>query len=120
MWIQILPHDSVKPGQLPYSVRGLIEKELDRLVRETSVDYLGYCIDTEGLHPLPDKAQAVKEPTPTCLTELKSYLGLSIHYANNLATHLAPPYKLLGKDVLGSGGCHRRKRFMTRKIADFV
>lgn len=41
--------------------------------------YLGYRIDAEGLHPLPDKVQAVEEaPTPTCLTELKSYLGLLI------------------------------------------
>ena len=82
----------------------------------TSVDYLGYHIDAAGLHPLPDKVQAAEEaPTPTCLTELKSYLGLLTYYAKflpNLATHLAPLYKLLGKDV---GGHRRRKRFMTQR-----
>ena len=65
----------------------------------TSVDYLGYRIDAEGLHPLSDKVQAVeKAPIPSCLTELKSYLGLLTYYVKflpKLVTHLASLYKLL-------------------------
>ena len=85
----------------------------------TSVDYLGYHIDAAGLHPLPDKVQAVEEaPTPTCLTELKSYLGLLTYYAKflpNLATHLAPLYKLLGKDVPWQWGTSQEKAFHDSK-----
>ena len=68
-----------------------------------SVAYLGYVIDAEGLHPLPDKLQAVQQaPTPRSVTELKSCFGLLTYYGKflpNLATHLAPLYKLLGKNV---------------------
>ena len=67
-----------------------------------SVDYLGYRIDKEGLHPLPDKVKAIKEaPDPTSVTELKAYLGLLTYYSKflpNLSTTLAPLYVLLQKD----------------------
>ena len=66
-----------------------------------SVSYLGYVIDADGLHPLPDKVQARQDaPTPRNVSELKSYLGLLTYYGKflpNLATHLAPLYQLLGK-----------------------
>ena len=75
----------------------------------TSADYLGYRIEV----------QAVEEtPTPTCLTELKSYLGLLTYYAKflpNLATHLAPLYKLLGKDVPWQWGTSQEKAFHTQR-----
>ena len=84
-----------------------------------SVDYLGYRIDAEGLHPLPDKVQAVEEaPTPTCLTELKSYLGLLTYYSkflSNLSTRLAPLYKLLGKDVPWQWGASQERAFCSSK-----
>ena len=68
-----------------------------------SVAYLGHVIDAQGLHPLPEKVDAIQQaPTPTNVAELKSYLGLLTYYGKflpNLATHLAPLYKLLGKDV---------------------
>ena len=56
----------------------------------SSVSYLGHKIDAEGLHPLPDKLQAVKAaPTPRNVSELKSYLGLLTYYGKflpNLST----------------------------------
>ena len=46
-----------------------------------SVSYLGYVIDSQGLHPLPDKVKAIQEaPTPRNVTELKAYLGLLAYY----------------------------------------
>ena len=46
--------------------------------------------------------KAIKEaPNPTCVTELKSYLGLLTYYSKflpNLSTTLAPLYALLQKD----------------------
>lgn len=65
----------------------------------SAVAYLGHKIDSQGLHPLPDKVRAVQEaPTPGNVTELKSYLGLLSYYSKflpNLSTVLAPLYQLL-------------------------
>ena len=80
-----------------------------------SVDYLGHRIDSEGLHPLPDKVKAVKEaPAPQNVGELKSYLGLLTYYGKflpNLATHLAPLYQLLQKDQSWKWGRQRKESF---------
>ena len=68
-----------------------------------SVTYLGHIIDAQGLHPLPDKVEAIQQaPAPRNVTELKSYLGLLTYYGKflpNLATRLASLYRLLSKDV---------------------
>ena len=66
-----------------------------------SVIYLGHKIDSEGLHPVPEKVKAIQEaPRPTYVSELKSYLGLLSYYSKflpNLSTVMAPLYKLLQK-----------------------
>ena len=66
-----------------------------------SVPYLGYVINSEGLHPLPEKIEAIcQAPTPNNVTERKSYLGLLTYYGKflpNLSIRLAPLYKLLSK-----------------------
>ena len=84
-----------------------------------SVAYLGHVIDAEGLHPLPDKVQAVQQaPTPRSVTELKSYLGLLTYYGKflpNLATHLAPLYKLLGTKVKWKWTSKQDKAFRESK-----
>ena len=65
----------------------------------TSVDYLGHCVDAQGIHPTAEKVRAIQEaPRPTSVSELKSYLGLLTYYSRflpNLSTTLAPLYKLL-------------------------
>ena len=64
-----------------------------------SVEYLGYKLDARGIHPVADKVKAVQEaPEPKDISQLKSYIGLLTYYARflpNLATILAPLYKLL-------------------------
>ena len=68
----------------------------------SSVSYLGHRIDAKGLHPLPDKIQAIMDaPDPQNVQELKSYLGLLSYYGKflpNLSSVLAPLYWLLRKD----------------------
>ena len=73
----------------------LIDEVLDRLEKAglrarkekcqffvSSVTYLGHKIDAEGLHPLPDKVQAIKEaPPPTNIQQLQAYLGLLTYYS---------------------------------------
>ena len=68
-----------------------------------SVEFLGHLVDAKGIRPLPEKVRAVQQaPTPTNVTELRSYIGLISYYGKflpNLATRLTPLYKLLNKDV---------------------
>ena len=67
------------------------------------VEFLGHLVDSRGIRPLPEKVRAIQQaPTPTNVTELKSYIGLISYYGKflpNLSTHLAPLYTLLNKDV---------------------
>ena len=64
-----------------------------------AVEYLGYRIDSEGLHTLDSKVNAIlKAPHPRNVQELRSFLGL-IHYygkfLSNLSTLLHPLNELL-------------------------
>ena len=84
-----------------------------------SVSYLGYKLDGEGLHPLPEKVKAIQEaPIPRNVSELKSYLGLLTYYAKflpNLSTHLAPLYRLLRCDTRWQWSTAQQKAFEKSK-----
>ena len=64
-----------------------------------SISYLGHKIDSQGLHPLPDKIDAIVNAAhPKSLTELKAFLGLLNYYGKfipNLSSVLHPLYELL-------------------------
>ena len=68
---------------------------------------------------MPDKIKAVEDaPTPTNVMELKSYLGLLTYYGKflpNLATRLAPLYKLLGKKTTWRWRAEQDKAFQESK-----
>jgi len=80
-----------------------------------SVTYLGYIVDSEGLHPTPEKIRAITEaPSPRNVTELKSYLGLLSYYSRflpNISTILAPLYQLLRHDAPGIGKPSNKQLF---------
>ena len=84
-----------------------------------SVDYLGYVIDAQGLYPHRDKVLAIQQvPTPSNVTQLKSYLGLLSYYGKflpNLSTLLAPLYKLLRKDVRWKWSSEQEQAFQASK-----
>ena len=86
---------------------------------ESSVSYLGHRIDAEGLHPLPDKVQAIVDaPDPQNVQELKSYLGLLSYYGkflSNLSSVLAPLYRLLRKDYRWRWSAVERAAFKSSK-----
>ena len=69
----------------------------------TSVQYLGYLIDVEGIHPTQTKVKTIKDVcAPKNVSKLKAYLGMLTYYSEflpNLATVLAPLYSLLQKDT---------------------
>ena len=59
-----------------------------------SVEYLGYTVDSEGLHVTPNKSEAIAyAPQPQNFTELRTYLGLVNYYGKfipNLASIVQP------------------------------
>ena len=63
---------------------GLCAKRHQCIFMAPSVSYLVYVIDAQGLHPQPDKIEAIEDaPKPKNVTELKSYLGLYCHILGN-------------------------------------
>ena len=98
---------------------GLRARKSKCLFMAPSVSYLGHKIDAEGLHPLPDKLQAVKAaPTPRNVSELKSYLGLLTYYGKflpNLSMRLQPLYQLLTKDCQWKWSKAQEKAFQESK-----
>lgn len=84
-----------------------------------SVTYLGHLIDSEGLHPLPEKVKAVEAaPQPQNVHQLKSYLGLLTYYSKflpNMSTVLAPLYRLLRSDVTREWNAKEESAFKASK-----
>lgn len=84
-----------------------------------SVEYLGHIIDSDGLHPSEAKVKAIREaPTPTNVTELKSFLGLLNYYHKflpDVATVLSPLHLLLRKDTPWKWTPDQEKAFQKAK-----
>ena len=67
-----------------------------------SVQFLGHVVSKDGLEMKEDKIKAIKDwPTPTCLKELQSFLGL-VNYYRRFISHFSesarPMTDLLKKD----------------------
>ena len=72
-------------------------------ISKQQVEYLGHMIDAKGIHPMEDKVHAIHEaPIPQNITQLRAFVGLLNYYSKfipQVATHVAPLYKLLEKDM---------------------
>ena len=70
---------------------------------QIAVDYLGYHIDKDGLHPMASKVTAiVNAPEPKYLKELRAFLGLVNYYGKfvkQLSTIAQPLNQLLCKGM---------------------
>ena len=86
---------------------------------QPSVEYLGYTLDADGLHPTAKKVAAIcRAPQPHKVTTLKSYLGLLSYYSRSLPhlpTTLNPLYTLLQKNVLWVWTHKEREAFEASK-----
>ena len=87
----------------------------------SSVEYLGFLIDANGIHPTTKKVEAItKAPVPTNVTQLQSYLGMLNFYRrfiNNISTILEPLNLLLHKNVKWVWGPSQNKAFKDSKAA---
>ena len=66
----------------------------------TNIKYLGYVIDSAGIHVDPEKVQILKEwPIPQNIHELRSFLGLANFYRRFILgfSHIAWPLNQLTK-----------------------
>ena len=72
-------------------------------ILQDSVEYLGHCIDSDGVHTSPSKVEPIsKAPAPKNVTKLPSFLGMINYYSKfipNLATTLHPLHALLRDGV---------------------
>ena len=79
------------------------------------VEYLGHRITADGLHPTTSKVKAISAaPPPKNVAQLKAFLGLVNYYAKflkNMASILAPLYKLLHKNVKWTWGKEQQSGF---------
>ena len=70
---------------------------------QSSVEYLGHQIDSQGLHAMTDKLEAIQgTPEPENIQQLRSFLGLLNYYRMfipNLASLLHPLNELLKQDT---------------------
>ena len=87
-----------------------------------SVEYLGFRISAEGIHPTQSKVDAIKNaPSPTNVSELRSVVGLVNYYARfipNLADRLSPLYSLMKKDSVWDWTSRHMKAF--QEIKDLI
>ena len=64
-----------------------------------NVEYLGFKVSVEGIHPTESKIEAIRQARcPTNVSELRSFVGLFNYYSRfqpNLAHHMAPLYVLM-------------------------
>ena len=72
-------------------------------ILQDSVEYLGHCIDSDGVHTSPSKVEPIsKAPAPKNVTKVPSFLGMINYYSKfipNLATTLHPLHALLRDGV---------------------
>ena len=83
------------------------------------VEYLGHLIDSEGLHPTLTKVRAIlNAPSPTNVTQLKSFLGIINYYRKflpDLSSKLFPLNSLLQKNSRWNWGPNKESAFKKAK-----
>ena len=82
---------------------------------KTDVVFLGHKVDATGLHPIGATLTGIKNARiPTCVTELRSFIGMVNHYARfikGLSSKLNPLHKLLCSGVKWFWGEQQEKAF---------
>ena len=98
--------------------KGLRLKKSKCHCMQTSVEYLGHVLDTNGVHTTPSKQRAIAEArAPSNVTELHSFLGLVNYYGRfllNVSTVSHPLNRLLNKyfELKNSWGCRPNSNYL--------
>ena len=87
---------------------GLWLKRSKCKLMQPSVEFLGYRIDSQGLHMIADKVATIQEPPQSQnVKELRAFLGLVQYYGRfipRLSMHAYPLNQLLRKGIRWSWG----------------
>ncbi|XP_015279713.1 PREDICTED: uncharacterized protein K02A2.6-like, partial [Gekko japonicus] len=98
-----------------FSKAGLKVKQSKCLIGVDSVEFLGFRVDQNGVHPTDEKVRAIKNaPCPVNKKELQAFLGLLNFYHAFLphkASVAAPLHALLHKDAKWRWGAEQKKAF---------
>ena len=90
---------------------GLKLKPKKCVLFQKKVAYLGHIVSDAGVSPDPSKVEAIEKwPTPSTVTEVRSFLGLAAYYrrfVKDFATVASPLHKLTekGRQFLWSDDC---------------
>ena len=91
--------------------------ETEVLFMQTSVTYLGHYIAADGIRPVPEKVEPVRQaPQPKNAVELRSYLGLLTYYSKflpNMSAVLATLYRILCCSTSWRWRCAEHQAFET-------
>ena len=78
---------------------GLVVQRSKCVLGKSSLEFLGYHVDANGVAPLPTRVEAIKEvPAPTTIKELQRFLGMVNYYRRFIrraAHHLHPLFNAL-------------------------
>ena len=78
---------------------GLVVNPQKCVLGQSSLDFLGHRVTSDGIHPLQDRVQAIRDyPQPRTAKSLKEYLGLLNFYrrfVSHAAAILLPLYELV-------------------------
>ena len=88
---------------------GLKVKPSKTVLFKTEIDFLGHLVTAQGVNPMPDKLQAIRDwPTPHCLRDVRAFVGLASYYrrfVRNFASIAEPLTRLTKKNnTLRSNG----------------
>ena len=90
-------------------------------IRKPELTYFGHTVGSSGIKPQPDKIRAIEElPTPKCVTELRSALGMINYLAKftpSLSSMTKPLTELLKSGVAWYWGQPQRDAFAKVKAA---
>ncbi len=88
---------------------------------KSRMQFLGHCVDKDGIYALVYKGSDVKNlPTPKTTEEFRSFLGLAGHYGafiKNFASVAFPLARLLKKDVPFPWNNAQQQSFATLKLS---
>ena len=78
---------------------GLVINAKKCVFGQPSLDFLGYKVDAQGIHPMEDRVQAIRDQVPpTSIKELQRFLGMINYYRRFIpraAHHLYPLFEAL-------------------------
>ena len=81
------------------SDNGLVVQRSKCVLGKSSLEFLGYHVDANGIAPLPTRVEAIREvPAPTTIKELQRFLGMVNYYRRFIkraAHHLYPLFGAL-------------------------